>query len=50
MKTQKVSNFDVIPPKKAAFMIETPPDMIKAHFLLVASGRRGGGKQRSLSP
>ena len=49
MKTQKVSNFDVIPPKKAAFMIETPPDMIKAHFLLVASGRRGGGKSVAVS-
>ena len=39
-----VSDFEVRPPKKAAFQIQTPPDVPKQHSLTIFSARRGGGK------
>lgn len=42
MKTK--IDLKIKPPKKSAFMIQTPDDMFKAHTLMVYSGKRGGGK------
>ena len=44
MKRRKISNFEITPPKKGAFTIDTPPDIPKLHTLMLASGKRGGGK------
>ena len=42
--TKKIKNFDIIPPKKGAFTIDTEDDFPKMHTLTIASGKRGGGK------
>ena len=44
MKVRHVSDFEIRPPKKAAFQIQTPPDVPKQHSLTIFSARRGGGK------
>jgi len=44
LKVSKIKGFDIIPPKKSAFTIETDPDFPKLHTLTIASGKRGGGK------
>ena len=44
IKVTKIKDFDITPPKKKAFAIETPPDVPKQHSLSVFSARRGGGK------
>lgn len=49
VNTKKISGYEIKPPKKKAFQIETPPDQIKLHCLLVASGKRGGGKSVAVS-
>ena len=36
--------FKIKPPKKGAFTIETPEHVPKLHTLMIASGKRGGGK------
>ena len=43
---KKIKNFDTLIPKKSAFTIDTSsyPNVGKMHTLLVASGKRGGGK------
>mmetsp|Transcript_38813 Transcript_38813/g.53919 ORF Transcript_38813/g.53919 Transcript_38813/m.53919 type:complete len:255 (+) Transcript_38813:60-824(+) len=45
----KRKNYNILPPKKQAFMIETPPDQIKLHSLAVVIGKRGGGKSVAIS-
>ena len=35
MRTKKIPNFDIKPPKKSAFSIETPPDIPKLHTLMM---------------
>lgn len=49
VKTKKIGGYEIKPPKKKAFQIETPPDQICLHTLLVASGKRGGGKSVAVS-
>ena len=44
-----IKDLDIIPPKKGAFTIETDDDFPKLHTLLVASGRRGGGKSVAIA-
>ena len=44
MRVRHVKDFAVRPPKKAAFQIQTPPDVPKQHSLTIFSARRGGGK------
>ena len=45
VKEQKIPKcFKIVPPKKSAFTIKTPEDCPKLHQLLIASGKRGGGK------
>lgn len=45
VKEQKIPKcFKIVPPKKSAFTIKTPEDTPKLHQLLIASGKRGGGK------
>jgi hypothetical protein len=44
MKSRKIANFEITPPKKSAFQIPTPPDVPKQHSLTIFSARRGGGK------
>jgi hypothetical protein len=44
MKVRHVSDFEIRPPKKAAFQIQTPPEVPKQHSLTIFSARRGGGK------
>jgi len=40
----KIKGHEIIPPAKKSFIIETQEDDIKLHTLLIASGKRGGGK------
>ena len=47
MKSRKIANFEITPPKKSAFQIPTPPDVPKQHSLTIFSARRGGGKSVS---
>ena len=49
VRTKKIPGYEIKPPKKKAFQIETAPDQIKMHTLLVASGKRGGGKSVAVS-
>tara|TARA_R110000824_G_scaffold307891_1_gene495481 strand:- start:1227 stop:2204 length:978 start_codon:yes stop_codon:yes gene_type:complete len=42
-------HFKIKPPQKSAFTIKTPDNMPKMHQLLIASGRRGGGKSVAVS-
>ena len=49
MKVKKINGLQIKPPKKSAFTIETPENLPKLHTLLVASGRRGGGKSVAVS-
>jgi hypothetical protein len=49
IKTKAIPGYEIKPPKKTAFQIETPPDQIRLHTLLVASGKRGGGKSVAVS-
>ena len=49
MKVKRVNGLDIKPPKKNAFMIDTPENLPKAHTLLIASGKRGGGKSVAVS-
>ena len=49
VSTKKIKGYEIKPPKKSAFQIETPSDQIRLHTLLVASGKRGGGKSVAVS-
>jgi hypothetical protein len=49
MKTKKIFELKINPPKKSAFMIETPEHLPKLHMRLLASGKRGGGKTVAVS-
>ena len=49
MKTTGIRGYDIKPPKKSAFSIDTPVDMIRLHTLLLAVGKRGGGKSVAVS-
>jgi hypothetical protein len=49
MKVKRVNGLDIKPPKKNAFMIDTPDNLPKLHTLMIASGRRGGGKSVAVS-
>jgi Mrp family chromosome partitioning ATPase len=49
VQTKKIQGYEIKPPKKSAFQIETAPDQIRLHTLLVASGKRGGGKSVAVS-
>ena len=40
---------DIVPPKKGAFIIDTPEHIPKLHTLMMVSGRRGGGKSVAIS-
>jgi len=47
----KVKNANIVKtklPSKSAFQIETEPDFIKLHTLMVINGKRGGGKSVAL--
>lgn len=44
MKVRKVKDFEITPPRKSAFQINTPIDVPKQHSLAIFSARRGGGK------
>ena len=44
VRVTKIRDFDVTPPRKSAFQIETPPDVPRQHSLTIFSARRGGGK------
>jgi hypothetical protein len=44
MKVERLNEFGIIPPKKSAFIYETPRDEIKLHTLCLACGGRGSGK------
>ena len=48
MEKRKIK-FDILPPEKSAFAIETPPDIPKAHMLYLLSGVRGSGKSVAVS-
>lgn len=49
MKTKEISCIKTKLPSKAAFTIETDPDFIKLHTLMVVNGKRGGGKSVALA-
>ena len=50
MKTIKLDkNYDIKVPKTKAFTIETSPDLIKLHAVILANCKRGGGKTLSLT-
>jgi hypothetical protein len=49
IRSKNVKGLDIIPPKKSAFTKETPPEFPKMDTLLIASGRRGGGKSVAVS-
>jgi hypothetical protein len=44
MKEKHVKGLDIKVPETKAFTIETPENLMKAHFNLVVSGKRGSGK------
>ena len=44
VRVTKIRDFDVTPPRKSAFQIETPPNVPRQHSLTIFSARRGGGK------
>ena len=44
VRVTKIRDFDITPPRKSAFQIETPPDVPRQHSLTIFSARRGGGK------
>jgi hypothetical protein len=47
--TKIPDGIDILKPKKPAFTIETDPDFIKLHCLMVSIAKRGGGKTLSLA-
>ena len=47
--TKKLKGLEIQPPKKSAFTKETPPEYPKMDSLIIASGRRGGGKSVAVS-
>ena len=47
--TKNIKNFDITPPKKGAFTIDTDDDFPKMHTLTIASGKRGGGKSVAIA-
>ena len=49
METKKVNIIKTKLPDKGAFTIETSPDFIKLHSLMILSGKRGGGKSVSIA-
>lgn len=48
MKVKKINLIKTELPKKSAFSIETEPNFIKMHTLMVLNGKRGGGKTVAL--
>ena len=44
MQRRKIKNYEIIPPTKSAFTIETDDDFPKLHTLTLASAVRGSGK------
>jgi len=44
IKVKRIKNFEPLVPKKSAFTIDTPDDIMKLNTLMVLSGKRGGGK------
>jgi hypothetical protein len=44
-----IKNFEIKPPKKSAFAIDTPEDIPKLHTLMILSGKRGGGKSVAIT-
>ena len=48
MKVEKLNQYPVRVPAKSAFAIETPPQELPLHQLLVSCAKRGGGKTSSL--
>lgn len=49
VQTHKIGKFKTELPDKSAFTIETEFDFPKLHTLMVASGRRGGGKSVAIA-
>ncbi len=48
-RSVKIGKMPIIVPKDSAFRIETPPDFIKLHCLMLAVAKRGGGKTVALT-
>lgn len=48
-KSVTIGKLPIIVPKDSAFRIETPPDFIKLHCLMLAVAKRGGGKTVALT-
>lgn len=46
---EKIRGFDIVPPKKSSFTIETDVNFPKLHTLMIASGKRGGGKSVAIA-
>ena len=44
IRKNRIKSFNIVPPSKSAFTIDTPPDIPKLHTLMLVSGKRGGGK------
>ena len=49
MRCKRIKNFEIKPPKKNAFVIDTPTDIPKLHTLMILSGKRGGGKSVAIT-
>ena len=49
VRTKRIKGFDIKPPAKSAFTIDTPVDMPKLHTLMLPSGKCGGGKSVAIA-
>lgn len=45
----KIGKYDIHVPKDSAWRIDTPPDQIRMHALMIAVAKRGGGKTVALT-
>ena len=49
VRVTKIRDFDVTPPRKSAFQIETPPDVPRQHSLTIFSALPGAHSEKSSS-
>lgn len=49
MQTREIGKYEIKPPKKSSNWITTPDEQIKMHALVIACGKRGGGKTVALT-
>lgn len=48
-KAVNIGKYDIKVPKDSAWRIETPPDQVRMHCLILAVAKRGGGKSVALT-